>query len=97
MNLQSIHRRSLEISTRLSGYFVKNFIKPLDVMAHLNGAGIRFLLVGAHAFGGWMREPRASQSIEILTAARTHRRAVKLLLGAFRTLEPEVRDENAFA
>jgi hypothetical protein len=64
-------------------------ISPLEVIAILNANRIAFMLVGAHGLGGWMDEPRATQDVDILVAARHHKKAVKALLAAFPYLAPE--------
>jgi hypothetical protein len=47
-----VHRSSLETSTALSGYSVKNFIEPLELVGILNEVGIKFMLLGALGLGG---------------------------------------------
>jgi hypothetical protein len=88
MDLQAIHRDSLKTSTLLSQYSarmldVDGFIKPLSIFRVLNEAKIRFMLIGAHAFGGWMGEPRARSDVEILTAAKSHVGALRTLMASF--------------
>jgi hypothetical protein len=95
MKLSGPHATSLETSTALSNYYVANFIAPLAVVGVLNGAGVRSLLVGTHALGGWMQEPRATKDVDVLVAARSHKKAVKALLAAFPELE--ANDEEAAA
>jgi predicted nucleotidyltransferase len=87
MNLQSIHKDSLATSTALSGYYVENFIAPHDVIRILNNAAVRFMLVGAHGVGGWLQKPRASEDVDVLVAARSHKKAIKALTEAFPQLE----------
>ncbi len=55
----------------------------------LNDVGVRFLLVGLHGIGGWMRKPRATDDVDVLVATRNHKKAVKVLLEAFPYLEAE--------
>jgi hypothetical protein len=87
MKLQDIHARSLATSSALSGYYVKNAILPLDVIAVLNAAKVKFVLVGAHAAGGWMRKPRATEDVDVVVAARYVKKAVRALLKTFPHLE----------
>ena len=74
------HTSSLATSTALSEYYVENFIRPLDVITVLNEAGVRFMLVGMHGIGGWMQKPRATEDLDVLVAARSHKKTVKALL-----------------
>lgn len=87
--LQEVHAHSLVTSSALSGFAVPGVLSPLEVVAVLNGAGVRFMLVGTHGIGGWTRKPRATQAVDVLVAARHHNRAVKALRTAFLHLEPE--------
>jgi hypothetical protein len=64
-------------------------IAPRDVIAVLNAARINFMLVGQYGIGGWMRKPRATQDVDILVAARHHKKAIAALLGAFPHLEAQ--------
>src|SRR5581483_6428943 len=57
----AVHLQCLAISTALSRHYVKNFISPEAVIDVLNAAGVRFMLAGAHAIGGWMNEARTTQ------------------------------------
>jgi hypothetical protein len=85
--MQDVHSRSLATSTALSAYYVQNFITPLEVIRVLNETGIRFMLVGTHGLGGWMRKPRASPNVDLLVAAGASRKTLKGLLEAFPHLE----------
>ncbi len=88
MSILDVHPRSLATSTALSVYYMPNAITPLQVIRLLNAAGIRFVLMGAHGIGGWMRH-RATQDVDILVAARGFRKAVRKLLSAFPYLEAD--------
>jgi Nucleotidyl transferase AbiEii toxin, Type IV TA system len=89
MKLHDIHVRSLETSTRLTRYVMPEAVTPLDVIRALNGAKINFLLVGAHGLGGWMKKPRATEDVDVMVAARQHKKAIKALQAKFRHLEIE--------
>src|SRR5689334_10163900 len=89
MKVQDVHSSSLATSTFLSGYYMAFAISPYDVIATLNDAGISFVLVGLHGIGGWMNKPRATQDVDVLVAARHHKKAIKALLTAFPQLEPQ--------
>jgi hypothetical protein len=62
-------------------------ILPKEVIAVLNQAGIKFVLVGAHGLSGWMEAPRATQDIDVVVGPRYHKKAVRTLLAAFPHLE----------
>jgi hypothetical protein len=90
--LTDAHARSLSKSTMLSSLYVANFIKPEDVIRVLNAAQIDFVLAGAHALGGWIGEPRATQDVDVIISTRLVRKAVRVLLNAFHELQE--RDEG---
>jgi hypothetical protein len=87
MAVQDIHSRSLATSTALMEYYVPKAISPAAIIGLLNDAGINFMLVGAHGLGGWTKKPRATQDVDILVAAKQHKKAVRILLEAFPHLE----------
>lgn len=84
-----IHADSLATSTALSSSYVPEMIPPLEVIRVLNGGGVRFVLVGAHALGGWMREPRTALFVDVLVSSRSCRKAVQTLLLEFSHFEAE--------
>jgi hypothetical protein len=59
----------------------------MEVVRILNQAKVPFVLAGAHAAFGWMHEARATMDVDVIVAARQHKKAVRLLLRRFRTLE----------
>lgn len=83
MRVQDIHVRSLAESTALSSYYMPQAPTPAEVIAVLNRAGIRFMLVGAHALGGWIKAPRATKDVDVLVGIRHVKKAVRTLLEAF--------------
>jgi hypothetical protein len=87
MAVHEIHSRSLAKATALSGFQVMDAIAPLDVITVLNGAGISFVLVGAYGLAGWTKKPRATEDVDVVVAARHHKKALKALLAAFPHLE----------
>src|SRR5262245_58137974 len=87
--MQDVHAASMPTSTAISEYYVAHFIKPSEVITALKGAGVRFMLVGHHGIGGWMKKPRATQDVDVLVAARHHKKAVRALLAAFPNLEAD--------
>jgi hypothetical protein len=86
---RDIHVQSLATSSALSEYYVPNLITPLEVIRVLNAIRVKFMLVGVHGLGGWTREPRATKDVDVLVAARGHRKAVQALLEAFPHLQAE--------
>jgi hypothetical protein len=94
MSILDVHPRSLAKSTALSVYYMPAAITPIQVIRLLNTAGIRFVLVGAHGLGGWIRAPRATEDVDVIVAARGVRKAVRELLAAFPQLEA---DDNEVA
>jgi hypothetical protein len=87
-----IHAQSLATSSALSELYVPHLITPLEVIRVLNMAQVRFMLLGAHAVGGWTREPRATKDVDVLVATRGHKKAVRALLTAFPHLQMEDHD-----
>jgi hypothetical protein len=84
-----IHARSLTTSTNLSSLYVPNFIRPEDVIRVLNRAGIKFVLAGAHALGGWTGAPRATEDVDLVVASRDVKKTVQVLVAAFPNLEAD--------
>jgi predicted nucleotidyltransferase len=64
-------------------------ILPLAVVKVLQKGKIPFVLAGAHGIFGWMgvNEARPTKDVDIIVAARHHRKAVKALMNEFRDLE----------
>jgi predicted nucleotidyltransferase len=79
----------LDISTALSGYYVKNFIAPHEVARLLNENKFPFVLAGAHSISVWLKEPRLTQDVDIIVLARYHKKVVRLLTGHFPHLQAE--------
>jgi len=86
---RDIHVQSLATSSALSEYYVPNLITPLEVIRTLNAASVRFMLLGVHGLGGWTREPRATKDVDVLVAARGHKKAVQALSATFPHLQAE--------
>lgn len=84
-----IHEQALTKSAILASYWNEAMIAPLQVVAALNNAGISFVLVGAYGLSGWVQEPRATEDVDVIVAARQHKKAVRTLLAAFPSLEAE--------
>lgn len=94
VKVRDIHVQSLETSTALSAYYIRNFIPPLHVFRVLNAANVQFMLVGTHALGGWTRRPRTTEDVDILVGNRVHKKAVRLLLEAFPPMHKEEHVEE---
>ena len=86
---RDIHGFALRESAIITGYFMADVITPQAVIGELNAAGVRFMLLGAYAIAGWTREPRATKDVDVLVAARGHKKAVAALLAAYPHLQPE--------
>jgi hypothetical protein len=87
-----VHGSSLTTSSWLSSLYVPDQIPPLDVIAVLEAAKIKYVLVGAHGLGGWTRQPRATQDVDVIVAARQVRKAVRALQAAYPALEAKEFD-----
>jgi hypothetical protein len=84
-----VHAITLADSAVLSRYYMPRAILPKDVIAVLNRAKVSFILVGAHACFGWMgvEEARTTKDVDVLVAAKHHRKALQALLARFTYLE----------
>ena len=83
----AVHLQCLAICNSLSRHYVKNAMTAEEVIDVLNAAGVRFLLAGAHAIGGWTNEPRTTQDVDVLVATRHVRAAIRALQVAFPHLQ----------
>jgi hypothetical protein len=88
-NQRNVHVEGLATSTAIAGYYVKNFISPLDVIRVLNAANVRFMLAGAHGIGGWLDEARATQDVDVVVGYRQHQKATRALLAAYPHLQAD--------
>lgn len=87
MKVIDIHAGHLERSAALSGIQMAKVIAPVDVIRVLNRNKISFVLVGAYGLAGWRKEPRATEDVDVVVAARQVKKTVQLLLAAFPHLE----------
>jgi hypothetical protein len=85
--VQDAHEEDFSTSVRLSSFQVERAILPQDVIRVLNDAKIRFVLVGAYGLAGWIRDPRATQDVDVVVAERQVQKAVRVLLAEFTNLE----------
>lgn len=65
---------------------------PLLVLAALKDAGVRFVLVGAHGIGGWMRQARATRDVDVVVRKSDHKKAVQAIGQAFPELVVDKHD-----
>src|SRR5687768_9825532 len=79
----------IALSTKLSEYYVKNFIPPHRIARILNKNNVPYVLAGAHGINTWLEEPRATQDVDIIVAIRHDKKVVRLLLEAFPQLTAE--------
>ena len=84
----SIHEQGLATATQIARFQMDEIISPQEVIGILNRAKVPFVLVGAYGLAGWM-EPRATQDVDVVVALRHVKKAVRLLMAAFPTLEAE--------
>ena len=62
-------------------------VAPADVIAVLNDAGVRFMLMGNYGITGWRGEARATEDVDILVRSRDHRKAMRAIGAAFPQLQ----------
>lgn len=76
------HARALPISSQLTAYYRRThrpdtvMVTPEPIIAALNEAGVRFVLMGTHGIGGWRDQARATQDVDVLVRKRDHKKAV---------------------
>jgi hypothetical protein len=92
MKVLDVHAHSLAKAAQLTGFQMEKAISPGEVVTILNKAGISFVLVGAYGLVGWMKEPRATEDVDVVVAAKHHKKAVSLLVEAFPQLEADDRE-----
>ncbi len=87
------HLEALHTSSELTRWFRKDRepevlnVTPENVIAALNRAGIRPVLMGTYGIGGYRSEPRATQDVDVLVTRREVRKAVRVLEEEFPYLE----------
>lgn len=87
------HLEALGVSTMVTGWFRKQRepnvleVTAENVIAALNRAGIRPVLMGTYGLGGYRSEARATQDVDVLVANREVRKAVRVLEEVFPYLE----------
>ena len=67
----------------LSTFQVSGFMNPRDFLDVLIAGRIDFVVLGLYGISGWLKEPRATQDLDVLVSKRQHRRAVAVVREAF--------------
>lgn len=87
------HLEALHTSSKLTGWFRKDRepevlkVTPKNVIAALNRAGIRPVLMGTYGIGGYRSEARATEDVDVLVRKREVRKAIRALEQEFPYLE----------
>ena len=87
------HLRALRISTEQTDHFRKMYqpmaakVTPKKVIKVLHEAGVQFVLMGTHGIGGWRKQARATQDVDVLVAKKDHRLAVRVLSETYPKLQ----------
>jgi hypothetical protein len=89
MQASVLHNRALAKSSTLTGFQVLDAIPPAEVVAALNHHHISFVLVGAYGLAGWRNQARATEDVDIVVAAKHHKKATRELLAAFPHLDAD--------
>jgi hypothetical protein len=92
--VRDVHCQSLSVSTQLSEYSVVGFVSRRAVSSALDRAGVRCVLIGTHAIGGWMQKPRTCEEVEVVVG-RGFRKAVRALRAEFPDLRLDEREDEA--
>lgn len=87
MRIIAEHERNLKKSIQLSIWQKAQMIPLLDVIRLLNASKISFVLVGAYGIAGWTKEPRATEEVDVVVAAKQVKKAVRNLCDRFPHLE----------
>jgi hypothetical protein len=81
------HVEGLATSSTIASWYVKNMIRPQEVIRVLNDAKVRFMLAGAHGIAGWLDEARATQDVDVVVGYRQHQKATRALLAVYPQLQ----------
>jgi hypothetical protein len=90
---RSRHAAALRISSEITRTLRKMYwpkmsmVAPAKVIASLNRANVRFMLIGNYGITGWRDEPRATEDVDVLVQTRDYRKAVQVIRKAFPRLE----------
>jgi len=89
------HLDALRTSTKLTRWFRKQRepqvldVTPENVIAALNRAGIRPVLMGTYGIGGYRSEARATEDVDVLVSKREVRKSIRVLEQEFAELKIE--------
>lgn len=89
------HLEAMRVSSFLTQTFRRMYqkqaamITPEEVISVLNKAKVKFVLMGAHAVGGWMADARSTQDVDVLVQKSHHRKAVQAIDRHFPTLKKQ--------
>lgn len=61
-------------------------MSPKDVVPILERLNVQYVVMGLYGISGWLKEPRATQDVDVLIAKRDHRKAAHAMLKAFPNL-----------
>jgi hypothetical protein len=89
VTVPEVHSWNMAKAVILSGFQVMNAIPPMDVIKIMNENRISFVLAGAYGLAGWAKEPRATEDVDVVVAARHQKKAVRVLLAKFPNLEAD--------
>lgn len=64
-------------------------LTPGDLIPLMKAAGVDFVLVGAHGIGGWLKQSRATEDVDLLIRVRDKRKASGKILERFPELTLE--------
>jgi hypothetical protein len=87
------HLEALHTSSKLTRWFRKDRepevlkVTVENVIAALNRAGIRPVLMGTYGIGGYRSEARATEDVDVLVSQRETRKAIRALEEVFPYLE----------
>jgi hypothetical protein len=87
--------RALRTSSMLSERYRRMYdpsamkIEPENVIKVLNRAGVKFVLMGTHGIGPWMKEPRGTRDVDLLVQKGHQRKAIRAVCEAYPALPVE--------
>jgi hypothetical protein len=58
-------------------------VSPKDIVPLLERLKVEYVVMGLYGISGWLKEPRATQDVDVLIAKRHHKKAVHAVLNAF--------------
>jgi hypothetical protein len=61
-------------------------VSPKEIVPLLERLKVEYVMMGLYGISGWLKEPRATQDVDVLVAKRDLRRAVHAVLKAFPNL-----------